>query len=171
MAVNRRLASALLLGLIIGSSCSGAQEATPAGTPEDTRAAAFEESSTSKACSAVGARELVESFLSAYSTGSSGASLADRFFAPDDRFQWFHDALTRPGEEAGDRSGLDAYFAQQQASGDTLQLVSFSYSGHRAADNTGHFGMVLARDELVVPGKGAIDCGSGKIMVWALGPP
>lgn len=123
----------------------------------------------SDVCSSEGARELVEEFLFAYSTGSSSASLTDRFFAPDDRFQWFYDALTRHGEEATDRSDLDSYFAQQQAGGDNLRLVDFSY-GHRDEDNTGHFGMVLSRNEMVLSGKGAIDCASGKIMVWATGP-
>ncbi len=120
-------------------------------------------------CSSEGARELVEEFLSAYSTGLRSASLTDRFFAPEDRFQWFYDALTRHGDEATDRSDLDSYFAQQQAGGDSLRLVDFSY-GYRDEDDTGHFGMVLSRNEMVLSGKGAIDCASGKIMVWATGP-
>ena len=99
----------------------------------------------------------------------NNVSLADRFFAPEDRFQWFYDAVTRHGEEAQDRSSLDSYLAQQHTSGDSLQLMNFSFNGYRSEDNTGHFEMVLSRSELVLEGKGAIDCDSGKIMVWVVG--
>lgn len=166
--MNRRLSFILLLGLIVCTSCSTAQEATSARISEDTQAASSEEATTKGACSSNGARELVERFLSAYSTGSNDVSLADRFFAPDDRFQWFYDALTRHGDEVEDRSSLDPYLAQQHTSGDSLQLMDFSYNGYRSEDNTGHFEMVLSRNELVLQGKGAIDCSSGKIMVWAV---
>ena len=150
-------------------SCSTAQDATSDTTYEDIKVARSEEFATERACSSEGAEELVEEFLSAYTAGSSSAGLTDRFFAPDDRFQWFYDALTRHGEEVTDRSSLDSYFAQQHASGDILRLVDFSY-GHRNEDSTGHFAMVLSRHEVVLSGKGAIDCVSGKIMVWAVGP-
>ncbi len=46
--------------------------------------------------------------------------------------------------------------------------MDFSYNAYRSEDNTGHFAMVLSRNELVLVGKGAIDCSSGKIMVWAV---
>ncbi len=47
--------------------------------------------------------------------------------------------------------------------------MDFSLNGYRSEDNTGHFEMVLSRSELVLKGKGAIDCDSGKIMVWVVG--
>lgn len=47
--------------------------------------------------------------------------------------------------------------------------MDFSYN-HRSEDNAGHFAMVVCRNEPVLPGNGAIDCGSGKIMVRATGP-
>ncbi len=167
--MNGQPISILLLGLVVCVSCSTAQDVISNTISEDIKVAPSEKAAAKGACSSKGARELVEEFLSAYSTGSSSASLTDRFFAPDDRFQWFYDALTRHGEEATDRSSLDSYFAQQHASGDNLRLVSFSY-GYRDEDNTGHFRMVLSRNELVLNGKGAIDCDSGKIMVWATDP-
>ena len=136
---------------------------------EDTPVSSSEDAASTGACSRNGARELVERFLSAYSGGSNNVSLADRFFAPEDRFQWFYDAVTRHGEEAQDRSSLDSYLAQQHTSGDSLQLMNFSFNGYRSEDNTGHFEMVLSRSELVLEGKGAIDCDSGKIMVWVVG--
>ena len=161
-----RLTSILLLGIVVWASCSTAKEPIS----EDTRAAPSEQATVTGACSSDGARELVERFLAAYSAGSSSASLTDRFFAPADRFGWFHDALTRHGDEVADRSSLDEYFARQHMSDDSMQLVDFTFNGYRSLDDTGHFEMVFSRGELVQNGKGVIDCRSGKIMAWAAGP-
>ena len=167
--MNGRLISVILLAFTVCVSCSAGQQAAPAAL-EDTHVTPSEEAVTEDACSSKGARELVERFLSAYSTGSSSSSLADRFFAPDDRFLWFHDALTRSGDVSADLSSLDAYFAQQHMSGDSMRLIDFSFHEYRTGDNTGHFEMELSRNEIVFGGKGVIDCGSDKIMAWASGP-
>ena len=171
-----RLTSILLLGIVVWASCSTAEEPIS----EDSHAApseqatveqaTVEQATATDACSRDGARELVGRFLVAYSAGSSSAGLTDRFFTPADRFGWFHDALTRHGDEVADRSSLDAYFARQHMSGDRMQLVDFTFNGYRNSDDTGHFEMVFSRGELVQGGKGVIDCRSGKIMAWAAGP-
>lgn len=163
--------AALLLSIVMYCSCSTVQEKK--ATEENAWADSAEEIFSIRVCSDDGARELVENFLSAYVLGQSGDHLADRFFASDDRFEWYSDTPTRVGEEAKNRESLDAYFVRQHMNGDSLTLVDFSYSGYRGEDDTGHFGMVLSRmkqSEQLFIGKGAIDCSSGTIIVWTVGP-
>jgi hypothetical protein len=53
---------------------------------------------------------------------------------------------------------------------------SVDFNGYRAADRTGHFGMLLRRTADDIPigpqllgGKGAVDCDSQRLMVVAIG--
>lgn len=120
------------------------------------------------ACRPQEAQELVEAFLASYNDPTS-SGLAERFFAPVDRFQWYSDRPERLGSDAVDLATLDRYFARRQGEGDSLVLVDFDFNGFRADDDTGHFGMILSRAGSEIGGKGAIDCGSSRIVVWATG--
>ncbi len=69
-----------------------------------------------------------------------------------------------------DRGTLPAYFAAQHAKGDRLELKNFNYTG---VSSDVHFGFALthtvaggaAHD---APGKCALSCASGKIVVWRI---
>lgn len=108
----------------------------------------------------------VGDFLDAYNDGES--DLTERFFTTPERFQWYSERPQRLNDAAFDRSTLDAYLAMRHAEGDRLDLYGFDYNGYRAEDRTGHFSFVVSRsDGTTAMGKGAIDCDTGKIMVWS----
>jgi hypothetical protein len=101
-------------------------------------------------------------FVEAYDQGEAG--LADRFFAPAGRFQWYSENDLRQGPEAYDRSTLDGYLTLRQQQGDHLELVNVTPS------DGGNFAFTARRADKLLPSKGAIDCRSGLFIVWSLGP-
>jgi hypothetical protein len=115
-------------------------------------------------CTAEGVTGFVESFVLAYNEGAP--DLADRFFAGPDRFQWYSENAYRNNEAAYDLSTLDAYLASRHAAGHRLVINGLYFVEYRAQDHTGHFTFV-AEHARSVAGKGAIDCDTGKIMVWS----
>lgn len=116
-------------------------------------------------------------FLDAYNAGAP--DITDRFIAPAGEFQWYG----APGRQfpddpaSEDRGTLPAYFAAQHPKGDRLELKNFNYAGVSKAvpgvSSVVNFGYTLthtvaggtARE---APGKGALSCGSGKIVVWRI---
>ena len=111
----------------------------------------------------------VQSFLAGYNSGET--NLTARFIVEPDRFQWYSEPPDRLDSAAFDRSTLDSYLATRHEDGHHLEVSEFRFNGYRPIDRTGHFGFVVLQDAKVqVDGKGAVDCVSGKIMVWSLGP-
>jgi hypothetical protein len=106
---------------------------------------------------------IVDSFVTAYNGGQTG--LTDRFFAGPERFEWYSENFLRNNDEARDRSTLDTYLARRHAEGHRLELTHFAFGAYRDVDRTGHFTFAAA-DAATDFGKGAIDCDTGRIMVW-----
>lgn len=148
----------------------GADE--PSTTVEVTEAVASSvdvEPTPAERCSEQLTGDTVESFIAAYTSGEP--DLTNRFFANEDKFQWYSEPPDRLQEAARDRATLDQYLSARHADGDRLQLVELNHNGYRAFDKTGHFDFAVRRNEVDdVIGKGAIDCLSGGIIVWSLGP-
>lgn len=163
----------LLLALIGVLSTGCTFDSVPAPTSSEPRdpTSTLDNRSGPGACVAQEAEGLVRKFLTHYNEGrGEGAPLSELYFAPLDRFQWFSDPPHRQGDVSGDLSSLDSYFAERFDSGDQLTLTDFQFNGYREIDDTGHFEMSLLRGEDTrIHGKGAIDCGSSKIMAWATG--
>lgn len=109
---------------------------------------------------------VVVAFLTDYNAGRTG--LADRFFAPEPAFEWYSERTLRQGSAAFERSTLESYLQQRRADGDMLTLVTLEMNFVR--DGVGNFGSVFKRGSVEIQSKGAIDCRSGKFIVWSLGP-
>lgn len=103
-------------------------------------------------------------FVSAYNAGQAG--LTDRFFSGPERFEWYSENPLRNNDEARDRSTLDSHLARRHTEGHRLELTGFALGAYREIDRTGHFTFVAA-SAATVAGKGAIDCDTGRIMVWS----
>jgi hypothetical protein len=115
-------------------------------------------------CSAEAVAGSVDSFVLAYNEGAPDPAV--RFFAGPDRFQWYSENPYRNNEAAFDLSTLDAYLASRHAAGHRLVIDGPYFVEYRAEDRTGHFTFV-AEGAATIAGKGAIDCDTGKIMVWS----
>jgi hypothetical protein len=109
----------------------------------------------------------ISEFLNAYNAGKS--SLADQFFAPSPDFQWYSEPPNRLHDAAYDRSTLNAYLAQRHVDGDHLTLERVSLSGDPVG-GVGNFGFVVVRGTTPLQSKGAIDCATGRFIVFSLGP-
>lgn len=122
-------------------------------------------------------RSVITAFLTAYNAGAP--DVTDRYIAPVGQFQWYG-SPDRPFPESPastDRSSLPTYFADQHSKGDRLELKDFSWnSAQYYADIHGwavNFGYTLIHtiagaNPHAAPGKGALSCSSGKIMVWLI---
>jgi hypothetical protein len=121
-------------------------------------------------------RQLVESFISGFNKGDTAE--LDRLFSLD-VFEWYStDAPgARVGQEAKDRAGLMAYFAERHREHEQLTLESFQFIGESAGGlgALGNFEFELTRtaDGLAPSpygGKGAIACWSNPhtIVVWSM---
>src|SRR5258708_37762538 len=73
-------------------------------------------------------RQLVESFISSFNKGDTAE--LNRLFSSD-VFEWYStDAPgARVGNEAYDRAGLTAYFAERHREHEQLKLESFQFNG------------------------------------------
>jgi hypothetical protein len=111
-------------------------------------------------------RPLVAEFIDGYNAGQLG--LADRFFAPAPRFEWYSERPLRQSPSAFDRSTLETYLRQRHADGDRLTLVGLQV--HFVGGGAGHFSFVLDRGGTQLQSKGVLDCVSGKFFVWSIGP-
>lgn len=111
-------------------------------------------------------RPLVSEFIDGYNAGQLG--LADRFFAPAPRFEWYSERPLRQSPSAFDRSTLETYLRQRHADGDRLTLVGLQV--HFVGGGEGNFSFVLDRSGTQLQSKGVLDCVSGKFFVWSIGP-
>jgi hypothetical protein len=109
----------------------------------------------------------ITAFLNSYNTGKPG--MTDQFFAPAPAFQWYSEPPSRLHDAAYDRSSLTAYLAQRHAEGDHLTLASVSLSG-APVGGTENFGFIVLRGSTQLQSKGAIDCATGRFIVFSLGP-
>jgi hypothetical protein len=118
----RLLALALSLTLALMLGASGAAE-------NQAMAASFALGAPS--CSDSASRQLVDSFISGFNRGDTAE--LDRLFSPD-VFEWYStDAPgARVGQQASDRAGLMAYFAERHREHEQLQLESFQFNGESA---------------------------------------
>jgi hypothetical protein len=147
-----RLISGLLTAMcLLVMACSGSTTAE-SPTPDGPN------------CSPDAVGGIVDSFVAAYNGGQTG--LTDRFFAGPDRFEWYSEDPYRNNDEARNRSTLDTYLARRHSEGHRLELTNFAFGAYRDVDRTGHFTFVAA-DAATLGGKGAIDCDTGRIMVWS----
>jgi len=165
------LVAALIVCMVLDVGCSSSQTTSP--SPSATRTPL-----PTAACyryTPEATQLVITAFLDAYNAGAP--DVTDRFIAPAEQFQWYG----APGRQfpddpvSTDRGTLPAYFADQHAKGDKLELKSFSYSSISYQINGGvaNFGYTLihtvagsaAHD---APGKGALACASGKIAVWLI---
>lgn len=111
-------------------------------------------------------RTLISEFINGYDNGQPG--LADRFFATAPDFQWYSEQPLREGASAYDRSTLEAYLRQRYADGDRLAVVSVQFNSVRGG--IGNFGFLIDRGGTQLLSKGALDCRSGRFIVWSIGP-
>lgn len=121
---------------------------------------------TRDSCAGDRIQRLVSDFLTDYNSGTAG--LADRYFAAAPSFQWYSEPPSRLSGAAYDRTTLEAYLQGRHAEGDRLTLASLQPNAVK--DNIGNFGFVVRRGVTDLQSKGAVDCGSGKFIVWSLGP-
>ena len=124
-------------------------------------------------CGADEVRASVERLITAMNVGDAAA--ADAVVAPKPRFQWFSVDPERSNSDATDRASLREFLGAQVAAGQQTELISFDFTFYRAEDRTGNFAFRLAqRSSEAQPteaaGKGAVDCDTGLIMVWTVGP-
>jgi hypothetical protein len=175
---------ALLLAFVtVGCTRDGNREQESAGAtsrrqPATTLVPAVSRMATApQACTAQGTTALVKGFFGAL---SSGRVLAlNEFFAPVPRFRWYSVSAppgVRLNRSAMDRGTLLGYLARRQGSHERIDVEQVTFNGYRATDHTGHFAMELRRraDDVSggwqrLSGKGAVDCGSGKLMVVSIG--
>ncbi len=119
---------------------------------------------------------VIVGFFEAFNSGSIEGRV-DEFVAPANRFAWF--SVDGVGEhfddDAKDRSTLGSYLQERSDAGERLRLVAMD-TEYEPARNITHIAYNIERTEpetsegaRIVVGKGAIDCESGKIMVWSMG--
>ena len=163
--------TAVTLPLLLSVGCSNSGESTvslPGSTSPTTEAVTVPPS-----CSAQAVRDSVERFVAAMNAGDVAA--ADAAVAPKSQFGWFSVDPERLNDAAHDRASLREFLAAQVTAGQQVKLISFNFTSFRNEDQTGHFGFRLAQRSGAEPpteavGKGAIDCDTGLVMVWSVGP-
>ncbi len=125
----------------------------------------IEADGTPELCQPSNVQRSVERLVDALNTSDLAA--ADDAVASEPRFQWFSADPERIGvNESSDRSTLRQFFADQTASGYEYEVTSLDVNFYRSTDRTGNFQFELSDRS----GKGAIDCDTGLIMVWTMGP-
>lgn len=122
------------------------------------------------ACTSDGARLVVERFLGA--DHADAEAVVDAYIAPESAFQWFS-TRERIAPDALDRSSLSGYLSDRHRRQVQQDLEDFTFNG--VDGGHGNFGFTLRESSpdavLHYPGKGAVDCVSGKLMVWSEGAP
>ena len=168
-----------LLASACGQSVRGSGE-TPGSRSSVSRpevVIARDDASFPDACRPQSVARLVLDFFGAFNRGDDRE--LSRLLAPEPAFQWYSapgpdgkvDATYRP-------SAARTYLAERHRHGERLQLVMIDVSYEKERD-IGHVSYVITRqandlepigDPGLVVGKGAIDCGSGTVAVWSMGP-
>lgn len=166
-----RLVLALVLAVLAGG-CSGADHdrVDPGGF------VTVGQTNAPEGCQPDDVGKLVVGFFDAFNSGKVAARV-DEFVAPASSFGWFSVSGVgeRLNDDAYDRAGLGDYLQQRADAGEELRLVAMDTEYERARNVT-HIAYNVNRDAPdsqdgagLVVGKGAIDCESGKIMVWSMG--
>ncbi len=163
--------AAMIMPMLVAIGCSDSGEST-ASLPDATTVATGSATS-SPPCGANEARDSVERLIAAMNIGD--APSADALVARTPRFQWFSVNPERLNADASDRASLGEFLSAQVAVGQQTELISFSFTFYRAEDHTGNFAFRLSQrsaeaQPTEAAGKGAIDCDTGLIMVWTVGP-
>ncbi|MCP4960581.1 MAG: hypothetical protein GY925_15100 [Actinomycetia bacterium] len=167
--------------LLFVAALTFAMCATGCSSSDDTRAeasgfVAIGQSDAPDGCGPDAVGRLVIGFFEAFNSGDIEGRV-DEFIAPANRFAWFSvDGVgERFDDDAKDRSTLGSYLQERSDAGERLGLVAMD-AEYEQARNITHIAYNVERTEpetlegaKVVVGKGAIDCESGKIMVWSMG--
>lgn len=153
---------------------TGPEEKPVAGTPAQEIRVTGEPARAPKACRPETVGRLVVDFFSAV---NSGASRITDFFAPE--LEWYSVTEGDPQADgrhfvSSDSTELREYFKNRAAHGERIQLLEIQvayerrrnignvvYNLERTADDLAGYG-----DE--AHGKGAIDCETGRILVWSM---
>jgi hypothetical protein len=97
-------------------------------------------------------------------------AVVDVYVAPEPAFQWFS---TRIEPDAMDRSSLSGYLEKRREQDLQQHVAEFTFNG--VDGGHANFGFVIRESSpggtLRYPGKGAIDCTTGKLIVWSEGSP
>ena len=161
----------MTLPMLVAISCSDSGKSTVSLLESTT--AATGSATAFPPCGANEARDSVERLVAAMNIGDAPA--ANALVAPTPRFQWFSVNPERLNADASDRASLGEFLGAQVAVGQQTELISFSFTFYRAQDRTGNFAFRLSQrgveaQPTEAAGKGAIDCDTGLIMVWTVGP-
>jgi hypothetical protein len=136
----------------------------------------YGQSDAPQSCGPSGIGELVIRFFETFNSHEI-ADHIDDFIAPAGRFVWFsvQGAGERLNDDAYQRDSLSSYLQQRADIGEELRLVAMDTEYDRGRDLTNIAYTIqrsapdIAGGAELVAGKGAIDCESGKIMVWSVG--
>ena len=166
-----RAIAAKTLPLLVAAGCSGSGEST-ASLPDATTLATGGLAAP-PLCSANEVRDSVERLVAAIDVEDAAA--VDAVVASEPRFQWFSVNPERLDADASDRASLREFLGAQVAASQEAELISFDFTFYRAEDRTGNFAFRLAQHSreaqpTEAAGKGAVDCDTGLIMVWSVGP-
>lgn len=153
-------------------ACSSTAAERPSGATSDssTTTGPLQQPET---CGADEARRAVNTLLEALNNGD--AATADAAVAPEPRFLWFSVDPERLNSAASDRTTLLGFFQDMISAEIQTEVASFTFNSYRAQDRTGNFGFHLRQRSADGPatevaGKGAIDCETGHVMLWTVGP-
>lgn len=95
------------------------------------------------------------------------------FIAGEPEFQWFSTRERTGMEVAADRSSLARYLEERRQRQVKQHLDEFQFNG--VDGEHANFGFVITEGageaNVTYPGKGAIHCSSGRIIVWSEGAP
>lgn len=169
MVLGRTLrATAITVAFVVTACGDGGSQALPASQTElsaPSRAAQADER-----CSPEAVRSTVEAFLQ--EAQASPVRAVQQYIAPEPLFEWFS-AEGRLGSDSRDRGTLVEFLKLRSTDAGQSELVHFERNGR--GQGIAHFGFRIRRAEgdssSVFPGKGALDCGSGTIVVWSEGAP
>lgn len=160
------VALAIALMLVTVSACSSQR---PPSGHEDSAGVATTAGRPSL-CSSATSRDLVARFLRA--DRADAKAVVELFIAPEPAFEWFS-TRDRIQPEAMNRSSLSSYLAEREERNVHQSLEEFTFNG--VDGGHGNFAFVIRESTLTesvrYPGKGAVDCTSGKLIVWSEGSP
>ena len=94
------------------------------------------------------------------------------YIAPEPDFQWFS-GEGRIGPDAHDRDTLTEFLNNRYAGHAGYELEHFQHNGVEPERNIANFEFRIQHSQgdttSTFPGKGAVDCDSGRIVVWSEG--
>lgn len=158
---SRLVAAALLLAPLLATACSAPGMDRP---PVVETLASSPPPAMSAICSDPAQIEKrVRDVVDAYNAGD--VSRGDSFFAPEGKFQWYSENGLREGAAARDRSTLMQYLSKRHLEGDEFSVARVE------PGSAGNFGFFINRGaKTEILSKGALDCATGLVIVWSLGP-